>query len=338
MATSRTTLAEANELLAAAGVDGTPLVIEPSRPAVTVEPFADDPLARPDGATGLILPQAAAPDGATTWHQVVAEHPGLADFARTNWLGPWPRLEPLVDVDVWSATRLGLHRVGAYVLSPARRRANTKIGLRYTVGGFGTPWFIDPETGIETQLRVEGHELVVQQGDDVRRTAVTTLRAAGEFVGIEPDVEWASQFDIPGPGDLDAELGIDPAAAAALGAWYGLAHSVLEELRGDADSVDPSFPQLWPEHFDPAIETGSDEARHRASFGFSPGDAEGGSPTPYVYVAAWYPDAVPDHPMWNSTTYRGALLPYAELVAADDQRATALAFLRRGRDQLATIG
>ncbi|MEL7158367.1 MAG: hypothetical protein AAFN30_17450 [Actinomycetota bacterium] len=161
------------------------------------------------------------------------------------------------------------------------------------------------------------------------------MRQAAAFVGAEPDVDWASQFDIPEPGDLDAELAVDAAAAAALADWYGFAHSVLEELRADGASVDASNPQLWPEHFDPAIEVGSDEAKQRGSYGFSPGDAEGGRPEPYVYVSAWYPESLTDHDFWNSTTYPGATLTYDELLAAPDQRAAALDFLRRGRDLLA---
>ena len=50
------------------------------------------------------------------------------------------------------ATRRALHRLAEHVLSPTRQRAaGAKIGLRWTLGGFGTPFF-----GDEVQLRVEG--------------------------------------------------------------------------------------------------------------------------------------------------------------------------------------
>ena len=324
----------AAEARAVAGADHSPLVLEPSPPAVMVEPFADDPLDASSASGTVVYPFASAPGGATTWFDLSQRSSAVADHARAHWLGPWPRLGPLPET--FSATRLGLHRVAAYVMSPARRQVNNKIGLRYTAGGFGTPFFAEAgHSGVATQVRVADGLLVVQRGEEVQVEAITTLNEAGRFVGVDPDVAWASQFDIPEPGGLDDDLGVDRAAAAALGHWYGLAYSVLEELRADAPSVDASNPQLWPEHFDPAIEVGSDEAKHRASFGFSPGDAEGGVDTPYVYVAAWYPEAVSDHPFWNATTYRGARLDYAELLAAEDQRATALDFLRTGRDLLA---
>ncbi|MEM8926291.1 MAG: hypothetical protein AAGD35_22525 [Actinomycetota bacterium] len=314
-----------------------PLVLEPSPPAVTVEPFADDPLAV-DGGDGdgtAVYPFAEAPDGGVTWRELAAGDDAVAEVAERLWLGPWKRLEPLPDQ--FAATRLSLHRVAAYVMSPARRLVNGKIGLRYTTGGFGTPFFVDPDDeSVSVQVRVTDGRLVLQRGDEAAARPITTLSAAGAFVGVAPDVGWASQFDIPEPGDLDADLAIDEASAIALGHWYGFAYSVLEELRADTASVDASNPQLWPEHFDPAIEAGSDEAKHRASIGFSPGDAEGGIQTPYVYVAAWYRESLGDDPFWNSTTYPGARLDYADLIQADDQRATALAFLRKGRDLLAS--
>lgn len=322
-----------SEAQAALGDGGTAVVLEPSPPAVTVEPFADDPLAA--AGDGAVLPFAEASGSATTWQQVVAERPDLVPFAEANWLGPWPRLGDLPET--FGATRLSLHRVGAYVLSPARRRANTKIGLRYTRGGFGTPFFVDPADGATSmQLRVAGTEVVVQRGEAAQVLPITTLNELAGALDATPDVDWAAQFDIPGPGPLDDALPIDADAASALAGWFGFAYSVLEELRADEASVDASNPQLWPEHFDPAIEVGSDAAKHRGSYGFSPGDAEGGEAEPYVYVSAWYAESLTDDGFWNSTTYPGAILRYQDLLAADDQRDSALAFLRRGRDLLAT--
>nr|MCH9804092.1 hypothetical protein [bacterium] len=40
-------------------------------------------------------------------------------------------------------TRVALHRLAAYVIAPVRHRANGKFGLRWTLGGFGTPFFGD---------------------------------------------------------------------------------------------------------------------------------------------------------------------------------------------------
>jgi hypothetical protein len=124
----------------------------------------------------------------------------------------------------------------------------------------------------------------------------------------------------------------DPAPPGAfLGEWYGFACSVLEDLRarGGADA-DPSRVQLWPEHFDMSVDLGVEAESTRGTFGASPGDDE--HPEPYLYVTHWA--EVPDDPYWNDSAFPGASLPLTTLVAADDQRETALEFFRRGRDHL----
>jgi len=40
---------------------------------------------------------------------------------------------------------------------------------------------------------------------------------------------------------------------------------------------------------------------------------------------------VPPDPYWNATAFTGAALPFAALVATEDQSDTALGFLRAGR-------
>jgi hypothetical protein len=100
---------------------------------------------------------------------------------------------------------------------------------------------------------------------------------------------------------------------------------VLEELRAEVDpSLEPSRVQLWPEHFDMAVELGVESAGRRAAYGCSPGDEE--HPEPYVYVAPW--EIPPEDELWNATGFRGAELAYAELLTADDQRERVLEFLR----------
>jgi hypothetical protein len=139
---------------------------------------------------------------------------------------------------------------------------------------------------------------------------------------------------VPPAGDLDETLPIDPAAAAFLGDWYGFAWSVVEELRADPESVPASRVQLWPEHFDAAFDCLDDDRHRRATFGASPGDAA--VPEPYLYVLPWHVDDVPRSELWNATTFRGAILPFGDLVGAPDQRAAALAFLRERRALLLT--
>lgn len=265
-------------------------VLEPSPPAVQEPPwYADDPVARgePQAGRQVVSP---VPTGDLLWVDVARDDPTLSEFCRERWLGPWKRLEPLPSRFV--ATRQALHHIAEETMKPAREAANGKFGLRYTRGGFGTPFF-----GENQQLRVEGDELVTVEANAERRT----------------------------------KLDVDPAASAAIGDWYGFATSVLEELRADAGpELEPSRVQLWPEHFDMAVELGAEGRGHRAAYGCSPGDEE--HPEPYVYVAPW--EAPPPGDLWNATAFRGAELSYDELLESDDQRARALEFLRTRLDGL----
>jgi hypothetical protein len=100
---------------------------------------------------------------------------------------------------------------------------------------------------------------------------------------------------------------------------------VLEQLRAEAlPEWEPSRVQLWPEHFDVAVEIGNEQAELRAALGGSPGDDT--HPEPYLYVAPW--TAPPEGELWQAVGFPGAELSYAELLAAPDQRAAALEFFR----------
>src|SRR5262249_10593959 len=146
-------------------------------------------------------------------------------------------------------TRVALHNVAEAVVSAARK-PESEIALRYTRGGFGTPFF--EEDGADCQVRVEHGELVRQREMEETREPL-------------PDV--------------------DIAAATALGELYGFGCSVLEELRGEEWDGDPSLVQLWPEHFDIAFDLGSEKDGKRAGFGVSPGDED--HDEPYLYVGPW---------------------------------------------------
>lgn len=285
-------------------------VLEPSPPAVREEPwFADDPPARDDVPAGRMLVSPVA-TGDLTWQQLADAEPKLAGWCAERWLAAYPRLEPLPFT--FEDTRDSLHRVAERVISPARQRDNGKIALRWTLGGFGTPFF-----GADAQIRVEGGQLVIDAGGEERRHPIVTIAGAAAAIG----------FDLVGATEeqLDAPLAIDPAAARVLGDWYGFATSVLEELRAEAppDSF-ASRVQLWPEHFDVAVELGSEEEGRRANFGGSPGDES--HPEPYLYVGPWI-ERPPDE-LWQARGFPGAEMTYAELLAAPDQRAAALDFFR----------
>jgi hypothetical protein len=290
-------------------------VLEPSPPAVTDEPYADDPAARgevPDGRA-LVSPVSS---GDVLWDDVARDDSELAAWAAERWLGAWrplPAAPPTL-----AATRVALHRLAAEVIAPTRQRANGRIGLRYTHGGFGTPFF-----AADAQIRVEGAELVVARGEQEWRQRIGTLRGAADFVGHE-----LTRLD----GKLeDAPLDVDPEAGRFLGDWYGFAASVLEQLRAEAAPGDSaSLVQLWPEHFDMAVELGDEDAGVRATYGFSPGDAA--HDEPYLYVAPW--TARPHGPLWQATGFPGAELSLSSLRAESDHREFALGFMRSRRDAL----
>lgn len=276
-----------------------PRVLEPSPPTVAAPPwFADDPVARGDATPGL--PVVSPVDtGDVTWQELVDEDPSLAPWAAERWLAAHPRLSTppphLVE------TRVALHRLAEHVISPTRQRANGKIGLRWTRGGFGTPYF-----GNDVQVRVAGDILTVQIAGREQHGRLVTLKDAAEFVGFDLTRQDAA-FDA-------SPLAVDVAAARWIGELFGFAVSVLEQLRAEApDDSEPSRVQLWPEHFDMAVELGAEAAGRRAAFGVSPGDDA--SPDPYLYVSPWASDS-----------YESA--PLAAILDAPDQREAALAFFR----------
>ena len=204
------------------------------------------------------------------------------------------RLAPLPPA--FQDTRLALHRLAQDLISPAREKETGRIGLRATPGGFGTPFFGEGE---DVRVRVDGGELVRESREGERREPIE---------------------------------GIDADASRALAAWYAFGDSLLEELRAEAEPTEaPSIVQLWPEHFDIAIELGDEGRDARANYGFSPGDDD--HPEPYAYVGPWAATRA-SGPLWNAHGFPGAELSYAELLEAPHQREAALTFLRERRDFL----
>jgi hypothetical protein len=278
-------------------------VLEPSPPAARESPwFADDPVARGAVAPAckVISPVAT---GDERWIDLDSDDPEVAGFCMARWLGPYKRLAALPDG--FAETRASLHQLAGSVVSPAREAATGKIGLRWTLGGFGTPFF-----GEDEQVRVDGTALVHQSAGRCKAAPITTLAEAASIVGVD------------GPTS-DAPLAIDERSAFAVGDWFGYAWSVLEELRSEVgDDATPSRVQLWPEHFDAAFDAAAPGGT-RANFGCSPGDEA--EPSPYCYIGPWAPQ---EGDFWNASF--GAVLRYADLVDADDQRSRALAFFREG--------
>jgi hypothetical protein len=312
-------------------------VLEPAPPAVDHEPFADDPMLRGKVPAGraLVAPFETGIAGDVTWNDLANDDPDLARWCADRALGAWRPPPPIGDPGPLERTRLALHSVAEHVLCPARYRVNGKIGLRFTRGGFGTPFF-----GADEQVRVEGSTLVHSAGTQAQasrtelRAELTTVRAAAAAVGIEAGAP--DGFQPTTPLDLDRRLDLEPAAVAVFAWWFGLAAAVFAQLRtdrSDPNQPPPSVVQLWPEHFDLACDLGDTTAGRRANFGASPGDAL--HPEPYLYVGPWdlagLPGATDSY--WNEPF--GASLPYSALHGPAGAHEIALTFFREGRDRLA---
>ena len=285
-------------------------VLEPSPPAVGGAPWlAEDPTA-PGQAAGDRLLVSPVTTGDLLWEDLAKRDPALADWCAERWLGPFRRLERVPPR--FTSTRRSLHALARRVIGPLRDRAHDVNGLRWTRGGFGTPFF-----GADAQVRVEHGVLVVQSRFRERRAAVATLAEAAELIG----------FDLDGhEAELDAEpLLIDSRAATFLGDFLGFATNVLEQLRADVPpDYEPSRVELWPDTFDLVLEVGMEHSGRRAAFGASLGDLA--HPEPFLFVMPL--DVRPSGDLWQATSFAGAELSFAELCAAGDQRACALEFVR----------
>lgn len=209
-----------------------------------------------------------------------------------------------------------MHALAEHVIAPARYRADGRIGLIPTPGGFGTPTFGDGE-----RVRVEGVELIHERPGTTTRIGITTLHDAAAFIGgplgAPTEVYKPSTSAMP-----EVALAVDAAAAKALADWYALGAAVLDKLLETYVAYEPTGLTLWPEHFDLAAEMGDKPAGTRANYGASPGDAT--VPEPYLYVGPWEharrTGVLGEHP-W------GASITYGELAAAADSRARGLDFM-----------
>jgi hypothetical protein len=230
-------------------------------------------------------------------------------------------------------TRDALHRVAVHVVARARQQAAGRFGLRVTPGGFGTP-----ELGDElVRVRVDGALLVRESGGvDGARSAVRPIRGASlaelaDFAAVDLSAPLDVGHDTPPLGDVAVPLVVDPEAAAALGSWYVLTAGALDAVvAGVGPDATPTMVQLWPEHFDAALDLAAAPDR-RVNLGGSPGD--GFHDEPYLYVGPWTADRPGDQRFWNAPF--GAVLGYATLAAEPDPRTAAVAFFDRGLAQLA---
>ena len=217
----------------------------------------------------------------------------------------------------FAETRLSLHALAEHVLAAARYHAVGHIGLQVAPGGFATP----PLGHDHRTIGVEGTELVVRAGGLERRAPLTTLRAAGEFAGVEPGAP-SEVYKPATPCDLDASLMVDADAARRMADWYALGDGALRRLTLEIADDRPSDLTLWPEHFDVGIRAGE------VNYGASPGDAQ--IPEPYLYVGPTGLNlTATDDSFWNQPF--GATMTWEDIGSVED----AVAFFRQGRQHAA---
>jgi hypothetical protein len=232
----------------------------------------------------------------------------------------------------YDTTREGLHQVAVHVVARARAQATGRFGLRVTAGGFGTPEF---GTGPQ-RVRVSGSSLLAESGaagGATTRAAIldgSSLREAARIAEVDLAAGLSVGDDTPPLGDVDRRLSIDRTAAAVVTGWFTLVAESLDAVVAELDaSAAPTMVQLWPEHFDVALDVAFDPAaagERRVNLGGSPGD--GWRAEPYLYVGPWTADRPGDPAFWNAPF--GAVLGYEAVASSDDARATTVAFFRRG--------
>jgi hypothetical protein len=232
---------------------------------------------------------------------------------------------PIHDLDAFVSTRDALHGLAEHVLAKARYLDDGEIRLEAFEGGFATPLL-----GDHTRVRVDGVDLVIDDRDGSRRTELTTVGRAANFVGIEPGFP-TELYEPATPLRVDEPLDVDRDAARTLAAWYGFTAELLEAFAGEIVEARPSPLILWPEHFDQAFYTEDEDESRRANYGASPGDE--GHQEPYLYIGPWGSTAADE--FWNAVAFNGAVFPLSSLVGAADPADKALRFLRAGRALLA---
>lgn len=240
--------------------------------------------------------------------------------------------EPLAPLpDALPETRAALHRVAVHVLARRRQALTGRFGLRATPGGFGAP-AAGPDHEV---LRTTGGWLLRERtGEGASTTAldlaVASLADAAAFAEVDLTAPLDVGHDTPPLGDVSVPLGVDAAAAAALGAWLAFGWQVLDAtLIRLGPTAAPTVVQLWPEHFDAGCDVAAG-ATARLNLGASPGD--GFHPEPYLYVGPWGPERPGDPAYWNAPF--GAVLPHAELRTSSEAGERAVAFLVEGVERV----
>jgi hypothetical protein len=231
--------------------------------------------------------------------------------------------------------RAVLQRIANHVLARAASAATGQLGLRATPGGFGTISF---GPGHE-RLRVSGGLLVRESGTSKTWThsiAIdgSSLAELAAFAEVNLSAEFWAGNDTPPVGDVDEPIALHEASALLIVDWYAIAAQALDRLVAAAPAfAAPSLVQLWPEHFDVALDMAFDAdlpTARRVNVGGSPGD--GFHSAPYLYVGPWTDDRPGDATYWNAPF--GAVVGYEAIAARPDPVDAAFEFFRTGLDHL----
>ena len=232
-------------------------------------------------------------------------------------------LEPLT-AD-YHSTLGAMARVATHVLARRRYACSGRFGLRSAPGAIATPMFGDDET-----LRLSSRYLLRERrvGDAMTTSALptagATLRDLADFADCDLTVDFAVGHDTPALGEPDAPLNLGPNNVALVATWFAAVAAALDEVIGVSATDSASAVQLWPEHFDLAVDLAAGSGR--ANLGASPGDSF--SEEPYVYVGPWDPRRPGDPTYWNVGF--GAMVRYEEIRAADKPLDAIVAFFTRG--------
>ena len=233
-------------------------------------------------------------------------------------------------------TRQTLHRIANHVLARAEYAATGNLGLRATPGGFGTTT-IGPD---RERIRVSGDALIresaASSGTWTRSIGIagSTLAELAAFADVDLAAEFWAGNDMPPMGAIDEPIALHVVSARRIGDWYAIVTEALDRLVHTLPAFSaPSLVQLWPEHFDAALDLAFDPeapTERRVNIGGSPGD--GFHATPYLYVGPWTPDRPGDPVFWNAPF--GAVLGHGAVGTSSDPVEVARAFMRTGLEHL----
>ena len=234
--------------------------------------------------------------------------------------------------DTFAATRDALQRVAVHIVARARSQGTGRFGLRATVGGFGTPEYGDDVVRVRVSDGLLVRETAGTGGATTAATAIdgATLADLAEVAGVDLGADLDVGHDTPPLGDTAEVLRVDAEAAGVLAAWYATVATALDRTAAELPTAaTPSAVQLWPEHFDVALDAAATDER-RANLGGSPGD--GFSAVPYAYVGPWTDDRPGDAEFWNAPF--GAVVRYDDLVTETDPVAALATFFVDGMRRL----